>query len=262
MIDSHCHLADDAFVPDLEDVVGRARLAGLSSALCILEQTAPVERERFDRVVKLWPGVTCAIGIHPHQAGKFHDCVNDVEDAMVAAIGTCPQARAIGEIGLDYHYDFAPHDLQQEVFRRQLWLARERDLPVVIHTREAEADTIEILRTEGQGQVRGVFHCFTGDTALARQVLDLSFHVSFSGIVTFSRADEIREAAKLVPNDRLLAETDSPYLAPTPYRGKRNEPAWVARVVEVLAKTRSQSPTDVSAATSASFVSLFGEIEV
>ena len=258
MIDSHCHLADDAFVSDLEDVVSRAQAAGLSSALCVLDQTVEVERERFDRVVELWPQVGCAIGVHPHQAGKFLHRVDDIEGAVTEAIDACSRSRAIGEIGFDYHYDFAPRDLQQEVFRRQIGLARERDLPVVIHTREADADTVEVLRNEGKGSVRGVFHCFTGDVALARQALDLGFYVSFSGIVTFKRADEIREAAKLVPDDRLLAETDSPYLAPVPHRGERNEPAWVSRIIETLAETRSQSPEDVSDTTTASFVSLFG----
>ncbi len=262
MIDSHCHLADDAFVSDLEEVVDRARSAGLSSALCILDETAPVERERFDRVVELWPDVECAIGIHPHQAGKFQDRVDDVEGVVSSAVDGCSQARAVGEIGLDYHYDFAPRELQQEVFRRQVGFARESDLPVVIHTREADADTVEILRTEGRGGVRGVFHCFTGDRGLARDALDLGFHVSFSGIVTFKRAEEIREAAKLVPDDRLLAETDSPYLAPVPHRGKRNEPAWVEQVIEALADIRGQSPSEISDLTSASFVSLFGKRSV
>ena len=261
MIDSHCHLADDAFVNDLEAVIGRGREAGLEHALCILDQTVPEERRRFDRVLELWPDARCAVGVHPHQAGKFRDRVDEVEHVVSETINACPHVLALGEIGLDYHYDFAPSDLQQDVFRRQVRLARERDLPVVIHTREADADTVEILRDEGQGDVRGVFHCFTGDTGLARKALDLGFHVSFSGIVTFKRADEIREAAKLVPADRLLAETDSPYLAPTPYRGKRNEPAWVVRVLEVLAETRGESIAAVIDATTASFHSLFEKHE-
>ena len=177
---------------------------------------------------------------------------------MADAIASSRQSCAVGEIGLDYHYDFAPREVQQEVFRRQVCFARERDLPVVIHTREADDDTVTILREEGGGSVRGVFHCFTGDNTLARQVLDLGFYVSFSGIVTFRRADEIREVARLVPATRLLAETDSPYLAPTPHRGKRNEPAWVTRVVEVLAETRQEDLIDVTAAISASYGALFG----
>ena len=258
MIDSHCHLADDAFVPDLAEVIGRAKSAGLTGALCILDPTNPEEATRFKQVVALWPSARCAAGIHPHQAGKFRERVDEVEQFVAAAIAGSPQSCAVGEIGLDYHYDFAPREIQQEVFRRQVWFARENDLPVVIHTREADDDTVSILREEGGGTLRGVFHCFTGDTALARQALDLGFYVSFSGIVTFRRADEIREAARLVPTDRLLAETDSPYLAPTPHRGKRNEPAWVARVVEVLAETREESPEEVTAATSNSYGSLFG----
>ena len=257
MIDSHCHLADDAFVPDLGEVIERAKAAGLTGALCILDPTNAEEATRFKQVSELWPAVRCATGIHPHQAGKFRDNVDEVEQFVADAIALSPQSCAVGEIGLDYHYDFAPKDVQQEVFRRQVRFARERDLPVVIHTREADDDTVNILREEGKGTIRGVFHCFTGNATLARQALDLGFYVSFSGIVTFRRADEIREAAKLVPADRLLAETDSPYLAPMPHRGKRNEPAWVARVVEVLAETRQESLAEVTAATSTSYASLF-----
>ena len=154
---------------------------------------------------------------------------------------------AIGEIGLDYHYDFSPRPVQQDLFRRQTALARELQLPVVIHTREATPDTFEILRNEGSG-VRGVFHCFTGDAAMARQALDIGFYVSFSGIITFPRSAEIREAARIVPADRLLAETDSPYLAPVPHRGKRNEPAHVVRVVEALAEVRGEARSAVEAA--------------
>ena len=258
MIDSHCHLADDAFVPDLAEVIERANAAGLTGALCILDPTNPEEATRFTRVAELWPSARCATGIHPHHAGKFRDRVDEVERFVADAIAGSAQSCAVGEIGLDYHYDFSPREVQQEVFRRQVQFARERDLPVVIHTREADDDTVSILREEGGGTLRGVFHCFTGNTALARQALDLGFYVSFSGIVTFRRADEIREAARLVPADRLLAETDSPYLAPTPHRGKRNEPAWVARVLEVLAETRQEAQADVTAATSRSYGSLFG----
>ena len=259
MIDSHCHLADDAFVDDLQAVIDRAKAAGVTGALCILDTTNPEESRRFRRVVEAWPVVQCATGIHPHQAGQYRDREDEGEPAVATAITELPNLCAVGEIGLDYHYDFVPRALQQEVFRRQVRLAREQALPVVIHTREADDDTVAILREEGQGTVRGVFHCFTGSVALARQALDLGFYVSFSGIVTFRHAEGIREAVKIVPADRLLVETDSPYLAPTPYRGKRNEPAWVSRVVEVLAETRSESPADVAATTATSFAALFSE---
>ena len=258
MIDSHCHLADEAFVPDLPDVITRAQEAGLTSALCIVDLTNGPEVDRARRVGELWPAVGFAAGIHPHQAGRFAEKVDEVADVVRGALSHTPGVRAVGEIGLDYHYDFAPPKLQQEVFRRQVRLARDESRPIVIHTREADDDTVRILREEGGGTVRGVFHCFTGDTKLARQALDLGFHVSFSGIVTFPRAEAVRAAAKLVPSDRLLAETDAPYLAPTPYRGKRNEPAWVARVVETLADVREQSVGQVTAETEAAFVSLFG----
>ena len=258
MVDSHCHLADDAFVPDLADVIERAKSAGLTGALCILDPTNPDEADRFKQVAELWPSARCATGIHPHHAGKFRDKVEDIEQFVADAIAGSAESCAVGEIGLDYHYDFAPREVQQDVFRRQVRFARTRDLPVVIHTREADEDTVGILREEGGGAVRGVFHCFTGDLKLARQALELGFYVSFSGIVTFRRADEIREAAKLVPAERLLAETDSPYLAPIPHRGRRNEPAWVGRVIEVLAETRQETPEDVTAATSRSFAELFG----
>ena len=259
LIDSHCHLADEAFVPDLADVIARAQEAGLTSALCIIDLTNRPEGDRARRVGELWPAVVFAAGVHPHQAGQFADTLDEIEDVVRGALTSTPGVRAVGEIGLDYHYDFAPRELQQEVFRRQVRLARDESRPVVIHTREADDDTVRILREAGGGIVRGVFHCFTGDTTLARQALDLGFHVSFSGIVTFPRAEEIRAAAKLVPSDRLLAETDAPYLAPTPYRGKRNEPAWVARVVEALAEVRQQPVGQVAADTEAAFVSLFGQ---
>ncbi len=261
MYDSHCHLADDAFVDDLDDVIDRARSAGLTGALCILDPTSTEESDRFHRILELWPEVRCATGVHPHHAGKFRDRIDDLEPFLTAALDERDETLAVGEIGLDYHYDFAPRDVQKEVFRRQLRLARDRDLPVVIHTREADDDMVDILREESHGTLRGVFHCFTGDTTLARHALDLGFYVSFSGIVTFRRADEIREAAKLVPGDRLLAETDAPYLAPIPHRGKRNEPAWVSRVLEVLAETRQESVAAVADATSASFSALFSGID-
>ena len=257
MIDSHCHLADDAFVSDLEAVIERAQAAGLAGAMCMIDLANPVELDRLGRVRVLWSQVRCAAGIHPHQAGKYADDVGEVERQVRRAVETLDGLRAVGEIGLDYHYDFAPRDLQQAVFRRQVALARELSLPVVIHTREADEDTVRILGEEGRGQVRGVFHCFTGGVALARQALDLGFYISFSGIVTFRGAAAVREAAQLVPADRLLVETDSPYLAPAPHRGKRNEPAWVARVVDVLAEVRTQSPEEVVAVTTEAFGSLF-----
>jgi TatD DNase family protein len=257
MIDSHCHLAGEEFAADLAAVVDRAREAGLHSALCILGSGDAAEAARARTVREAWPAVRFSIGIHPHHAGDFAGNLS----AAIAALGgevVRERACAIGEIGLDYHYDFSPRDVQQEVFRAQLRLARELQLPVIIHTREATEDTFAILRDEGGGELRGVFHCFTGDDAMARAALDVGFHLSFAGIVTFPRAESLRDAAKLVPAHRLLAETDSPYLAPVPYRGKRNEPAYVARVIEALAAARGEARDDVAEKTMGNFHELFG----
>jgi TatD DNase family protein len=257
MIDSHCHLADAAFAPDLDAVVTRAREAGLTSALCVLSAGDEDEAAAAARVREAWPSVVFSAGVHPHNAGAFADdprrSVETVRQALDAE-----GAVAIGEIGLDYHYDFSPRDVQQEVFSAQVTAARQLSLPIIIHTREAAEDTLRILRQDGQGSVRGVFHCFTGDAELARAALDLGFFISFSGIVTFPRAAELREIARFVPADRILAETDSPYLAPTPHRGKRNEPAFVARVIAEMASARGADEQDVSAQVTRNFDALFG----
>jgi TatD DNase family protein len=195
--------------------------------------------------------------VHPHQARAFAVDPEDGIRTTRAAIEDEPMARAIGEIGLDYHYDFSPRELQRAVFRGQLQLARQLKLPIVIHTREAEDDTFAILAEERAGDIGGVFHCFTGDRAMATRALDAGFHVSLAGIVTFPRALELKEVARLVPIDRLLVETDSPYLAPVPHRGKRNEPAHVVRVAEVVAELRGTSVAEIGEATSKNFARLF-----
>ena len=256
MIDSHCHLADEAFEGDLEAVIERARGAGVGAALSMVDPTSEAEGGRAARAAALWPALRFAVGVHPHQAGTFAEDPAAVDAVVRRALTAVPRVAAIGEIGLDYHYDFAPRALQREVFARQLRLARALGRPVVIHTRDADDDTIDVLRAEGDGPVAGVLHCFTGDAAFARRGLDLGLHVSFSGIVTFRNADTVRDAARSVPADRLLAETDAPYLAPAPHRGKRNEPAWVARVVETLAEVRGRSPGQVADETEAALEGL------
>ena len=257
MFDSHCHLADEAFEDDLDAVVDRARQAGVDAALCILDATSPAEAARAERVAAAWPAVGFAVGVHPHQAGKFAACLDELEPRLRAAFAARAGACAVGEIGLDYHYDFAPREIQREVFRRQIGVARELGRPVVIHTREAEADTFAVLEDAGAPPPGGVFHCFTGDASMARRAVDLGFHVSFSGIATFKRADAVREAAAVVPWDRLLVETDAPYLAPAPYRGRRNEPAWVSRVIEAVAAVRGATADEVRTRTAAAFEALF-----
>jgi TatD DNase family protein len=256
MIDSHCHLAGEEFEADLPAVVDRARAAGVTAALVIVAAGDRAEARRVARVHDVWPETRCSAGIHPHQASEFgQDAERGV--AVVRAAATELGAVAIGEIGLDYHYDFSPRSLQQQVFRAQLRLARELQRPVIIHTREATDDTFAILREESPG-VPVVFHCFTGSMDMARTALDIGAWLSFAGIVTFPRANELREVAKVVPADRFLVETDAPYLAPVPHRGQRNEPAYVARVVEMLAEIRGTTAAAVAAQTTDNFSKLFG----
>jgi TatD DNase family protein len=257
VIDSHCHLADEKFADDLESVVTRARASGLERVMVILEGGNATETAQAGRLQALWPEVRVSIGVHPHQAHQFADDPGRAAVIVRAQVASTSSARAVGEIGLDYHYDFSPRDVQQAVFRAQVRLARERRLPVVIHTREADADTLAILREEGGGEVRGVLHCFTGGQSLADAGLDLGFYISFAGILTFPKADELRAVARRVPLDRLLAETDSPFLAPVPHRGKRNEPAWVAQVVETLAGLHGVAPRAMAERTTANFHALF-----
>jgi len=257
MIDSHCHLADETFATDLEEVIGRAREAGLERALVILEAGNENEAAQARRIEQLWPEVRVSVGVHPHQAHQFAADPQRAATLVREQFAATPAARAIGEIGLDYHYDFSPRDVQQAVFRAQLRVARELDRPVVIHTREADDDTVAILREEGVGQVRGVLHCFTGTPALADAGLNLGFYISLAGIITFPKAEELRQTVRRVPVDRILTETDSPFLAPVPYRGKRNEPAYVARVVAALAEMHGKDTADLARRATANFHTLF-----
>ncbi len=257
MIDSHCHIAGPEFADDLDAVVARARTAGVSAALTILAADDDAELARAAAVADRWPDVRFSIGVHPHNAGPFAADPARAAARVAAALDAQPRARAVGEIGLDYHYDLSPREAQRDVFRAQLQLARQRCLPVVIHTREADADTFEILEQEGAAEVGGVVHCFTGDRAAAARAITLGFHISLSGIVTFPKALELKEVARAVPLDRLLVETDSPYLAPVPHRGRRNEPAYVAQVADAVARLRGIAPDELRAATARNFQRLF-----
>lgn len=257
MTDSHCHIAGEEFVADLPAVVERARAAGVARALVILAAEDDAEIARAQTVLDAWPECRFAIGVHPHHAKVFADNPQAAADTVARRLDALPEARAIGEIGLDYHYDFSPREVQHAVFRAQIRLALGRDLPIVIHTREAEDDTLRILGEEGEGRLRGVFHCFTGDTAAADRALATGFLLSIPGVATFPKAEPLRQAAAVAPADRLLVETDSPYLAPIPYRGKRNEPSYVAKVVEQLAAVRGVSAQAVGLQTDQNFDRLF-----
>ena len=234
MIDSHCHLADPAFAPDLPEVIERARTAGVQRAMCILAAGDIAESAAAGRVRELWPGVRVAVGVHPHQAGAATGRAEEAADAGEAR-DRRGKGAALGEIGLDYHYDFSPPDVQQDVFSAQVTIARTLGLPIVIHTREATQDTFDILKRAGKGSVRGMFHCFTGDVAMARTALDLGFHISISGIVTFPRPPRsARSRRSFLP----IACSSKP----TRHTSRRRRSAasatsrrFVARVLEVVA---------------------------
>ena len=233
-VDSHAHIDGPEFDADREHVIERAQSAGVSAILNV--GTGDPHSGAFERAVELGrshQSIYTAIGTHPHDA-RFYD--DAAEDNTKALIQSGERVVAWGEIGLDFHYDNSPRDVQVDVFKRQLHAARELNLPVIIHTREAEAETIDILETEYAGADRcGVFHCFSGSRELAQRGVELGFMISFSGIVTFKKAEDLRETARQVPLAQLLIETDCPYLAPVPYRGKRNEPAYVVEVARCLA---------------------------
>jgi TatD DNase family protein len=255
MIDSHCHLADEKFVADLPGVAARAREAGVESAMCILSADDDAELARVESVRRAWPDAFFAAAIHPHRAGAYAG--RPAEAAAVTARAVdLSAAVAIGEIGLDYHYDFAPKDVQRDVFAAQVALAVERNLPVVIHTREATDDTLDVLRDAGAGRVRGVMHCFSGSLDEARRALAIGFYISLSGILTFPKAGDLRETARALPADRILVETDAPFLAPVPHRGKRNEPAWVRQTLETLAGVRQTPVATMAAQVAENFRSL------
>jgi TatD DNase family protein len=217
----------------------------------------PAEAERACRVAALWPDVRFAIGVHPHEAGQFGASAAEVPAQVRRAVETVNGARAIGEIGLDYHYDLSPHDVQRTIFDSQVALAGEMQLPVVVHTREAEADTVAVLDRGAACGVVGVLHCFTGTLELASWALAAGFYISFAGIVTFANADALRAVAREVPLDRLLVETDCPYLAPVPFRGRRNEPAHVVEVAATIARLKGISLEQLDDAVTANFQSLF-----
>ena len=254
-IDSHAHIDGPEFEADRDEIIERARAAGVSVILNV--GTVDPHSGAFERAVELGQrheSVYTAIGTHPHDARLYDDKAEEKIKSLVQS----ERVLAWGEIGLDFHYDNSPRDVQVSVFKQQLRAARECDLPVVIHTREAESETIEILKSEYEGAARrGVFHCFSGSKDLAQRALELGFMISFSGIVTFKKADELRDVARLVPLERLLIETDCPYLSPIPYRGKRNEPAYVVEVARCLAGIHGVDIEEIGRVTSENFASFF-----
>jgi TatD DNase family protein len=255
-VDSHAHIDGEEFDGDRDEVIARARTAGVQAILNV--GTGDPHGKAFERAISLaekQPGVYTAIGVHPHDARLFDEQAAEI---LRSLLENNRQIVALGEIGLDYHYDNSPRDVQCAVFARQLRMARELDLPVIIHSREAEADTIRILQSEyGKNERAGVMHCFTGGARMAEAAIELDFMVSFAGNVTFKKADELREVARSVPFEKMLIETDCPYLAPVPHRGKRNEPAFVVETARFIAGLRESDTERIGEITSQNFMRLF-----
>lgn len=234
LVDTHCHL-DAKNCPDGPDaVIERARAAGVSAFVAIGVGALEAAREVIALSARR-SDVVCTVGVHPHEAGGADDTLF----AALSELALAPAVVAVGEIGLDYHYDHSPRDAQAAVFRRFIALARAVKKPIVVHTRSAPEDTLHILETEGARDVGGIIHCFSEDRAFARRAFDLGFDVSFSGILTFKNATAVHEVARFAPDDRILVETDSPYLAPVPKRGRPNEPAYVVHTAARLAELRA-----------------------
>ena len=255
-IDSHAHLDGPEYDADRAEVILRAREAAVTTILNV--GTGDPHSGAFERSVQLandHQEIFAAIGVHPHDAKLYDD---DAEARILGLIAAHPRILAWGEIGLDYHYDNSPRDIQRQVFQRQTQAARVCDLPVVIHTRSADADTIEILRHAYQQTTRGgIMHCFGGSLELAQAAIDLGFYISFAGNITFKKAENLRAVAAQIPRERLLIETDCPYLTPVPFRGKRNEPARVIEVARCLAEIHGISLEEVGRITSANFAAIF-----
>ena len=251
-VDSHCHLDDRRFAEDLDAVLERAAAAGVTRILTIGTGDGPPEIDRAVRLAERYPQISASVGVHPHDAAK----VTAETYTELRALATHPKVIAFGEIGLDYHYDFSPRPVQREVFVEQLGIARDAGLPIIIHTREAWTDTMAILRDYAwgeHGKLTGIMHCFTGTPEEAEEALALGFHLAFGGVTTFKTAESVREALRLTPDDRLLIETDAPYLAPIPHRGKRNEPALMLETARVLAGVRGVTVEEIGRITTANF---------
>lgn len=253
-VDSHCHLVFPEFADRLGAVLADMRAADVGGALCIC--TAMEEFERVHALALAHDNLWASVGVHPDTEGMTEP---DVE--TLCKLARRPRVIAIGETGLDYFRlqgrSIADMEWQRERFRVHIRAGRQLDLPLVIHTRQASEDTLAVLRDEGAGAARGVFHCFTETEQVARAALDLGFYISFSGILTFKNAADLREVARFVPLDRCLIETDSPYLAPVPHRGKTNTPAWVPHVAHLMAELKGLSSQAVADATRANFEQLF-----
>ena len=255
LVDSHCHLDFPQLSADLDGVVARAEAAGVGLMLTI--STALSRFEKVLAIAEKYDNIYCSVGVHPHEAETEPDTVA----RQLIERARHPKVVGIGETGLDYFYEHSPRDIQQHVFREHIKAARETGLPLIVHTRDADDDTTRILAEEmGQGAFPGLIHCFSSSRELAEKSVELGLYISISGIATFKKADELRDTIRGLPLDRLLVETDAPYLAPPPHRGKRNEPAYVAQTAAVLADTVGVSVDEIAAITTANAFRLFSKM--
>jgi TatD DNase family protein len=256
-VDSHAHIDGEEFDADRDEVVARARAAGVRAILNV--GTGDPHGGHFERALEVagkYAGVYAAVGVHPHDARLYDEAA---ERRLLEILKGGGRVVALGEIGLDFHYDNSPREVQRDVFARQLRLAREVSLPVIIHSREADDETVEILRNVYADAPRGgVMHCFGGGRKMAEAVLELGFYISFAGNVTFKKAENLREVALIVPAERLLVETDCPFMAPVPLRGRRNEPAFVVETARFVASLRGVEPEELGRTTAENFSRLFG----
>lgn len=254
LIDSHAHLDFPQFDPDRAEVLERARQAGVSAVLAIGSGPGPEKLDAALPFAEQHDWIYASVGVHPHEARLAEEGHFEQLERLAAH----PRVIAWGEVGLDYHYDHSPRDVQQRVFRKQLEQAAAAKLPVIIHCREAWPDCLAILEQDWRGAgLGGIFHCFSGEREDAQKGIEMGFLVSFAGNVTYPKAQELREVARVLPIDCVLIETDAPFLAPQAYRGKRNEPAWVAEVARTLANVRNLPAEELAAATAANFRRFF-----
>jgi TatD DNase family protein len=258
LVDSHCHLNFPEFASDLDAVLDRARENGIGMMLTI--NTKLAQAKDLQRMADQYPQIFCTVGVHPHDAAGY---VKGYEgkslSTQIKALSAHPKVVGIGETGLDYYYNNSPREDQISAFSDHIRASIDLDLPLIIHTRDADEDTIACLTDVGQGKAKGVFHCFSGSPELAQKALDLGFYISFSGIVTFQKADILRQIAQSAPLDRILVETDAPFLAPVPHRGKRNEPAFVRHTAELVANIKGLSYSAIKIATTNNFFTLFNK---
>ncbi len=276
LVDSHCHIDGERFDEDREQVIQNALDAGVKAMLNV--GTGSPRDDSFEKTVELtekYDSIYGSVGVHPHDASEYNEAV---EKRLIDLTKSCEKLIGWGEIGLDFYYDHSPRETQKEVFRRQIRVARELDLPIIIHSRDANEETVEILRDECFRKAQnpkskaqssndlnpenafrgGIMHCFGGTPEMARELMDIGFLISFAGNVTFKNAEDLRDAAKVVPLDKLLVETDCPYLTPVPYRGKRNEPARVVETAKFLAEFYGIGFDELAAKTTANFNRFFG----